>query len=70
MEIQEIEVVIRPDGKTQLRVRGAKGAACLALTSELETLLGGDVVAREKTAEFHETAPQTTTQARKLPTGW
>ncbi len=54
MELQEIEVVIGPDGRVQLQVRGVKGLACLELTQELEALLGGQIEVREMTPEAVE----------------
>jgi len=55
MELQEIEVVIDPDGTVKLEVRGVSGPACLDLTADLESALGGQVVAREMTAEAQAT---------------
>ncbi|BAJ63676.1 DUF2997 domain-containing protein [Anaerolinea thermophila] len=54
MEIQEIEVVILPDGKVEVRVRGVKGQACLELTAEMEKALGGTILLREMTPEAQE----------------
>jgi hypothetical protein len=54
MEVQEIEVFVKPDGAVRLEVRGVKGAKCLALTEKLEQILGGSIVERIKTPEFHE----------------
>lgn len=51
MELQEIEVVIDPDGATRIKVRGVGGPGCLDVTEALEAALGGQVVAREMTAE-------------------
>jgi hypothetical protein len=53
-DTQEIEVIIRPDGQVRLRVRGVKGSSCLELTGELERYLGGRVLHREQTDEYHE----------------
>lgn len=57
MNIQEIELVVRPDGTVTSRVRGVKGPVCLGITAGLERLLGGDVT-REATAEMHEAEEQ------------
>lgn len=54
MELQEIEVVIDPDGTTRIEIRGAAGASCLSITEALEHALGGEVVSREMTAEAQE----------------
>ena len=51
-EIQEIEVILKPDGTVKVEVRGVKGEKCLALTEDLEKLLGGVVVERIHTDEF------------------
>jgi hypothetical protein len=53
-EIQEIDVFVRPDGTVKIEVRGVKGEQCLPLTAALEALLGGTVVERVHTDEFHE----------------
>jgi hypothetical protein len=53
-EIQEIEVVIGPDGKVRIEVRGVKGPACVDLTRDLERYLGGRVLRREPTDEHGE----------------
>jgi hypothetical protein len=54
--LQEIEVLIRPDGEVQVRVRGVKGGGCRELTAELERYLGGRVLQRRHTDEFQEQA--------------
>jgi hypothetical protein len=54
--LQEIEVLIRPDGQVQVRVRGVKGDGCRELTEELERYLGGRVLQRRHTDEFQEQA--------------
>jgi hypothetical protein len=70
MEIQEIEISVRPDGTVQLHVRGAKGPQCLKLTEDIERLLGGQVLAREHTPEFAEAQPQTAAENTQLKAGW
>ena len=57
-EMQEVEVEIGPDGTVLVKVRGAKGGQCLAITKKLEALLGNNVRERTQTDEFHETAEQ------------
>lgn len=57
MELQEIEVVIAPDGTTNIEVRGVSGAGCLDLTADLEKALGGEVVDRTMTAEAQASLP-------------
>lgn len=53
-ELQEIEVTIDADGSVRLAVSGVKGARCEDLTRALEALLGGEVIERRHTAEYHE----------------
>ncbi len=53
-EIQEIDVIVAPDGTVRLEVRGAQGKKCLALTEEVEKLLGGAVVERVFTDEYEQ----------------
>lgn len=66
MQIQEIEVVVHPDGKVKLHVRGAEGYQCLDLTADLEKALGGQVVAREYTPAFDQVQNQSTGQSLNL----
>lgn len=56
--VQEIDVVIRPDGQVEVRVRGVNGPGCLAATRELEAALGGRVLSREHTDELDQPAEQ------------
>jgi len=55
-DIQEIDVIIKPDGTVEVKVRGVQGPACLAVTKEMERYLGGRVSHREHTAEFYQNA--------------
>ena len=57
MELQEIDVFIEADGTVKVEIRGVKGKKCLDITKTMEELLGGEVVDRNFTDEFHE-APQ------------
>jgi len=54
--VQEIDLVLRPNGSVEIKVRGVAGPACLDLTKQLEAGLGNRIVAREHTDEFHQTA--------------
>jgi len=54
--LQEIEVLIRPDGEVEILVRGIKGDGCRELTRELERYLGGRVLRRRPTEESEEQA--------------
>ncbi len=53
-ELQEIDLFIDTEGRLRVEVRGVKGAACEELTREMEELLGGEVLERDHTDEFHE----------------
>jgi hypothetical protein len=48
-----VDVVIRPDGKVEMHVTGVDGTACVEHTDQLVSLLGGDVVSQEMTAEAY-----------------
>ncbi len=67
-EIQEIEVVVSPDGKVKVQVRGVKGPQCLALTEEVEKLLGGRVIERVATDEMDQ-VEQEVVQEEWAPAG-
>jgi hypothetical protein len=54
-EIQEVDVFVKPDGTVKIEVRGVKGEKCLALTEDLEKLLGEAVLERIHTDEFYQT---------------
>jgi hypothetical protein len=58
MELQEIDVFIDKADQVRIEVRGVKGMSCLELTRELEQALGGQVEAREMTAEARETVQE------------
>lgn len=51
MELQEIEVVIAPDGTVRVEVHGVNGPACLEVTKDLEAALGGQIITREMTSD-------------------
>ena len=52
MDMQEMEIVIDKEGKIVVKVTGAQGAECLALTKNLEETTGS-VEERIYTAEFY-----------------
>lgn len=54
MELQEIEIIIGPEGQVQVQVRGVQGTKCLEITKEMEEALGGQVVARIMSPEALE----------------
>ncbi len=51
-EIQELDILVHPDGTVEVKVSGAIGKKCLDLTEGLEKVLGGNVILRTTTAEF------------------
>lgn len=54
MDEESLDVIIHPDGRVELHVKGVKGQACSHLTASLEEALGGEVD-REWTPEYYET---------------
>ena len=48
-----IELIVSPEGETNITVKGVKGSACHALTAGLERNLGASID-RADTAEFYE----------------
>ena len=54
MQIAEIKVQINKSGEVKFEVKGVKGEKCLKTTEELEKLLQGEIINREKTKEFAE----------------
>ncbi|NIM17587.1 MAG: DUF2997 domain-containing protein [Candidatus Aminicenantes bacterium] len=53
-ELQEVEVVISPGGKVQVRVTGVKGTRCLDITDNMIQLLGERVEQQELTDEYYQ----------------
>ncbi len=62
MNLQEIEVIIDPDGKVRIEVHGVKGMQCLNLTKDLEAALGDAVEEREMKPEAYEAVEETQDQ--------
>jgi hypothetical protein len=62
---KEISIEISPTGEVTFTVNGVKGSACVAETQFLEEALGGEVLSREKTAEYYEQG-QTTGVGQKV----
>lgn len=69
MELQEVEVIIQPDGRVRIQVRGVKGVACLDLTAALEQALGGQVESREMTPEAYEITQEQVQERERLKGG-
>jgi len=53
MDMQELEITIDRDGKIQMKVTGAHGEECLALTKNIEDA-AGVVEERVYSAEYYE----------------
>jgi hypothetical protein len=53
MEMQEMEITIDREGRIQVKVRGAHGSDCLAMTKNIEEA-AGVVEERRYTAEYYE----------------
>ena len=53
MEMQEMEITIDKEGRIQVKVSGAHGSDCLAMTKNLEEA-AGVVEERRYTAEYYE----------------
>ena len=53
-ELQEIDVFIEFDGTVKVEIRGVKGKKCTGLTKTMEQLLGGEVIDRNYSDEYHE----------------
>ena len=70
MEIQEIDFFIASDGTVKMEVRGVKGRKCLALTDDIEKILGGAAVSREMTPEYDENAEEAVKETSTVDTGW
>ena len=51
-EKEEFEIVIGPDGKISIDVKGAKGKSCIELTEFLEQALG-EVTDRQMKPEYY-----------------
>ena len=51
MEVHEIEVVIDAKGEVRIQVRDMKGESCLLATKDLDRLLGGEIVERNRTGD-------------------
>ena len=56
---REMKITINPDGTFNIEVDGVPGPECLDFTAFLEQELG-DVVERERTAEFYQEGDQDT----------
>jgi hypothetical protein len=64
MEMQELEITIDEEGRTQVQVRGIHGDDCLAVTKDLENAVG-TVSERTFLAEYFE-QPLTARERRHI----
>ncbi len=64
-ELQEIEVIVSADGMVRIRVQGVMGQKCLAVTEDLEKILGSDITDRIFTDEYDQ-QPQEIEQSVEL----
>lgn len=55
---RELEVTIGADGKVSMQVRCVPGAECEEFSKFLEDALGGEVIERQRTAEFFQQEEQ------------
>lgn len=69
MDLEEVDIVIEPDGRVRVEVRGVKGAGCLALTEALEQALGGQIVSRDMTPEAGENSVEQQTDSGRAQNG-
>lgn len=51
---REMEVTITPDGKVSMQVKCVPGKACEEFSKFLEDALGGEVLDKQRTAEYYQ----------------
>jgi hypothetical protein len=61
--MEELEIIIEPDGTTRIHVKGIRGARCLDVTRRIEEELG-EVIDRKHTPEYYEESDQLVLQDR------
>lgn len=54
--MKKLRITIDAKGEVSVQVEGALGASCLGATEFLEAALGGEVKARELTADYYAPA--------------
>ncbi len=64
--MKEIEIIIDPDGKTVIDLKGFKGKGCAELTDELLKALQGKVEKRIQKNEFFKPEPKTKVKQNRL----
>ena len=66
MKLEQINVTIRTDGKIHLKTTGFSGDECMAVTKELEEILGNLIITRDTTSEFYDTVTNQNTEKLKI----
>ncbi len=61
---RQVQIRIKPDGSIEAETLGLKGARCLDVLPQLETMLGALATESEYTAEYHETEQAVEEQQR------
>jgi hypothetical protein len=61
--MEELEIVIDPDGSTRIHVKGSQGARCLDATRMIEEALG-EVTDRILCPEFYEESEKIVLQGK------
>ncbi|MEP0814243.1 MAG: DUF2997 domain-containing protein [bacterium] len=66
--VRELEIVIKPDGKVEITVRGIKGPDCKPVAEKVGCSLGA-VELVEKTSEWYESATTVATEQKVSRSG-
>lgn len=61
---KEIVISVTPAGSTTVDAQGFQGCGCEEATEQIELVLGGGVVKKERKPEYY--APASTNQSQKL----
>lgn len=67
MEYHDVKVKILEDGTVEIDVDGVKGKKCLAITSQIEQLLGGEISERKLKTAYHDSDDK---ESDNLLTSW
>jgi hypothetical protein len=54
---EEIEIIIDEAGKTNIRVRGLKGNACIQKVQDIATIIG-KIIKQRTTSDFYQPGPE------------
>jgi hypothetical protein len=69
MRVEEVEVIIHPDGRVEIQVFGAEGAKCLDITRDLEAALGNTIESRTMTTDAVATVQEEAAVREKAHAG-